>query len=501
MAYTITRSCCQDASCVAVCPVNCIHPAPGEPGAGTTALLYIDPAVCIDCGACADECPVDAVVPDTELTPDQLPYLARAEEFYRDSAAEFPWAEPEFPQVLPRDGAGAPLRVAVVGSGPAACYAAEELLHAGAAVTMYERQPVAGGLVRFGVAPDHTDTRRFAERAEAVFHHPALRLRLGVEVGRDLGHAAVAAAHHAVVYAVGAAASRPLGVPGEELPGSLAGGTVVGWYNGRPDVPGDAVQLGGVERAVVVGHGNVALDLARMLTAPAGALAGTATAPHALAELDASRLREVVLLGRRGPREAAFTWTELHDLVNRPGLTVCVADSPAVRAALAEPGGGPVVELLRTLPSDAVASGGGERRVVLRFFAGTERLTGEERVRGVVVRDASGSGSGEVSEIAAELVASAVGYRGEPVAGLPFDPVTGTLPNAGGRVLDSPGGEVLPGVYAVGWIKRGATGGIGANRACAKETVAALCADACGGLLPAPGGAVGRRRRLLRLVR
>ncbi|MFD0331428.1 FAD-dependent oxidoreductase [Streptacidiphilus monticola] len=300
MAYTITQTCCQDASCIAVCPVNCIHPAPGEPDFGTTDALYIDPRTCIDCGACADECPVDAVVPEDTLTDRQRIYAEQARAYYRGRTAEPAWGEPEIPPSLPH-GAGT-LRVAVVGSGPAACYTAQELLQCtGAEVTMIERLPVPGGLLRYGVAPDHPDTKKLGERHETLFRHPNLSMFLNVEVGTHVTHEELAAHHHAVVYAVGAAAPRRLGIPGEDLPGSIPAPRFVAWYNGHPDVPAAEVDLDGVRRAVVVGNGNVALDVARLLACDPEPLSRTDIADHALAALRRTRVREVVLLGRRGP--------------------------------------------------------------------------------------------------------------------------------------------------------------------------------------------------------
>ncbi|MGW2546168.1 4Fe-4S binding protein, partial [Kitasatospora sp. NPDC001574] len=275
MAYAITRTCCNDASCVSVCPVNCIHPTPDEPDFGRTDMLYIDPAACIDCGACADACPVDAVFPVDRLTGPDTVFGELNRDWFRDHPSDHAWGTPAFPRSLPAGldlGAG-PLRVAIVGTGPSAGYTAQTLLRTtGAELTMIDRLPVTGGLLRHGVAPDHQSTKRIAESFASVFHDPRLRIHLNVEVGADLTHAELAAHHHAVVYAVGAAADRRLGLPGEDLPGSLPATTFVRWYNAEPTVPADAVDLGaaaadgpGAERAVVIGNGNVAVDVARIL--------------------------------------------------------------------------------------------------------------------------------------------------------------------------------------------------------------------------------------------
>lgn len=497
MAFAITQTCCNDASCVAVCPVNCIHPTPDEPDFGTTEMLYVDPRTCIDCGACADACPVDAIFPVDALSAPLQVYAKINADHYadRDPIAEaadptpnfHAWGPPVFSRTIPADFA--PPDVAVVGTGPAGMYAVEDLLlHINARVTLIDRLPVAGGLVRYGVAPDHPSTKKIGEVFARFHTHPRLRLRLGVEVGRDVTAAELAARHDAVVYAVGASAARRLGVPGEDLPGSLAATTVVAWYNGHPDVPADAVDLS-AERVVVVGTGNVALDVARILTTDPAALEGTSIAPHALARLRSSKVREVVLLARRGPDAAAYTRPELLALLERDDLDVVVdarderttraiaAAAPADKAGLLRGVAREVVDWSAPPPAD-------RRRIVLRFHSAPVEVLGDGEVRGLRVTGPDGD-----AEITAGRVVRAVGYRGTPLPGLPFDEATGTIPHTGGRV------EGLTGAYVVGWAKRGPSGGIGANRACSRETVGTLIADAAAGRLPV------RRRRLPRLLR
>ncbi|GAB3148653.1 FAD-dependent oxidoreductase [Amycolatopsis stemonae] len=483
MAFAITQTCCADASCVSVCPVNCIHPAPGEPDFGTTEMLYIDPGTCIDCGACADACPVDAVFPAGDLTGPLKAYEEINAGYYaeRDVLAEATvapnfhrWSPPEFSRILPSDFTA--LDVAVVGSGPAGMYAVEDLLlHTNARVTLVDRLATAGGLIRYGVAPDHPSTKKIGETFARFHDHPRLRLRLGAEAGPDL-----AARHDAVIYAVGATEARPLGIPGEDLPGSLPAATVVGWYNGHPDVAPAAVDLS-AERVVVVGTGNVALDIARILTADPEALAGTSLAPPALARLRSSKVREVVLLARRGPEDAAYTQSELLALAARGDLVV---DAHDPRTAAAIDAGDGKAALLRGLPREPVDWSSpppdGARRVVLRFHSAPLEFTGDTEVRGVRV-------TGDV-EITAGRVVRAAGFRGAPVPGLPFDEATGTVPNTAGRVE--------PGTYVAGWIKRGPSGGIGANKACARETVGALLEDAVAGRLRSRGP----RRGLAKLL-
>ncbi|MDA3646323.1 FAD-dependent oxidoreductase [Saccharopolyspora indica] len=474
MPYAITQTCCNDATCVKVCPVNCIHPTPDEPDFGTTDMLYIDPATCIDCGACADACPVDAIFPVERLTKQLRPYAEVNAAYYADQAPPqqdptpnfHRWGPPVFHRDIPSDFA--PLDVAVVGTGPAGMYAVEDLLlHTNSRVTLIDRLPVAGGLVRYGVAPDHPSTKKIGETFSRFHAHPRLRLRLGVEVGKDVTADELAAKHDAVIYAVGASSARSLGIPGEDLPGSVAATEVVAWYNGHPDA--GAVDLS-AERVVVVGNGNVALDVARILTADPEALAGTTIAPAALAQLRSSKVREVVLLARRGPDSAAYTAPELLALAQQDDVDLVVDDhDPRVAEAIAAASA--KAALLQGVPREAVDWSApprhGGRRIVLRFNSAPQEILGDTQVRALRV-------TGDV-EIAAGRVIRAVGYRGTELPGLPFDAGTGTIPHEGGRVR--------PGTYVVGWIKRGPSGGIGANRTCAQETVGSLLEDAVAGRL------------------
>ena len=490
MAFAITQTCCNDASCVAVCPVNCIHPAPHEPDFGTTEMLYIDPRSCIDCGACADACPVDAIFPVDALAASMRPYAGINAEFYAgreqaagDPAPNFhPWDPPVFGRAIPGDFPA--LDVAVVGSGPAGMYAVENLLlHTSSRVTLIDRLPVAGGLVTYGVAPDHPSTKKIGETFARYHHHPRLRMRLGVEVGRDVTVDDLARRHDAVIYAVGASSARRLGIPGEDLPGSVAATTVVAWYNGHPDAPADAIDLSS-ERVVVVGTGNVALDVARILTTDPGALEGTSISPAALGRLRSSRVREVVLLGRRGPDFAAYTTPELLALTRHDDIDLVVdAHDPRVTEAIDL---GERAALLRDVKQESVdwseLPPPGKKRIVLRFHSAPQDILGADRVRGIRV-------TGDL-EIPAGAVVRAVGYRGTPLPGLPFDEDSGTIPNDGGRVA--------PGTYVVGWIKRGPSGGIGANKACARATVDRLLDDVVSGMLPTSRRRPGLASRLAR---
>jgi len=486
MPYVVTQSCCSDASCVIACPVNCIHPAPGEPGFAEAEMLYVDPKACVDCGACATACPVDALKPHTTLSADELPFIELNRLYFAENphADRTPLAVIPKRRSLPDRSTGSEVRVAIVGSGPAGLYAADELLkHPGVSVDVYDRLPTPYGLARAGVAPDHQHTKQVSKLFAAIEGQPGFRYRLGVDVGAagsaDVSHDDLAERYHGVIYAVGASSDKPLGVPGEDLPGSVAATSVVGWYNGHPDHQDAFVDLGG-ERVVIVGNGNVALDVARVLTADPSALAGTDIADLPLATLRGSRLQEVVVLGRRGPAEAAFTLPELVGLAGLTDVDVIIDDA-GVGFDLTSAKGRLLAELAArpTVP--------GRRRIVLRFCATPVRILGTESVTGVEIERTRleqvdgrtvAVGTGETEILEAQMVLRSVGYRGTAVAGLPFDDVTCTVPNEGGRVL--------PGTYVAGWIKRGPTGFIGTNKSCSEETVAALLDDLAAGLLVEP---------------
>lgn len=470
MAYVVTQSCCSDASCVVACPVNCIHPAPSEPGFAEAEMVYVDADSCVGCGACTTACPVDAILPESVLSEQQRPFIGLNAEYFdvfphRDRR---PLAVVARQRRLARPG---PYRVAVVGAGPAGLYTADELLkHPEVQVDVYDRLPTPYGLVRAGVAPDHQSTKQVERLFRAIEEQPGFRYFLNVEIGRDLSHEELTAQYHAVVYTVGAAADRALGIEGEQLPGSCSSTDLVGWYNGHPDkqdlvVPLDAAGAAS-RRVVVVGNGNVALDVARVLTADPEALARTDIATLPLTALRRSGVREVVVLGRRGPNEAAFTVPELIGLAGLRGLNV-VVDTGGAEIADDTTKGRLLAELAARTADPALPT------IVLRFLTspvrilGSDRVTGVELVRNRLEVDPAGVPrpvpTGETDVLDCALVVRAVGYHGHPVADLPYDAVTGTVPNDGGRVA--------PGVYVAGWVKRGPTGFIGTNKSCAQETV------------------------------
>lgn len=470
MAFAITQNCCNDASCLSVCPVNCIHPTPDEPDFGKTDLLYIDPRNCIDCGACADACPVDAITRVSRLTPDQAIYADINADYYSDKPVEAVWDAPRFPPTSINEMPS--FDVAIVGTGPAACYTAQALLRVpGSRITFYDRLGHAGGLARFGVAPDHTGTRRIGEHFRSIFVHPRVTMKLGVDVGSDISHNELAQQHDSVVYAVGADSDRQLDIPGIDLPGSISARTLVGWYTGHPDVPADAFDLSGIERVTIIGNGNVALDAARILTADPDTLVGTEIAPHALAALRRSAVRQVIVAARRGPEHAAFTRSECQALVDRRGVGVALAGSSEVLAAIdALPISAPASALRGADVVDPSSIGSG-RRIVFGFGRAPVAVNGLSRVESVDFADVEGTVT-----VPSELVLLAIGYRGTPSSGLPFDAETGTIRNVGGRVV-ADDGVAVDGRYVVGWAKRGATGGIGDNKVDAERTVDALLAD------------------------
>ncbi|MEO9325181.1 FAD-dependent oxidoreductase [Nocardioides sp. C4-1] len=473
MAYVVTQSCCADASCVVACPVNCIHPAPGEPGFATAEMLFVDATACVGCGACATACPVDAIKPASTLTREEQPFVAINADYY-DCFPHHDRTPLSVVVAQRRLVERRVRRVAVVGAGPAGLYAADELLkHPEVEVDVYDRLPTPYGLVRAGVAPDHPHTKRVEKLFRAVEDQPGFRYLLGVEVGTDLDLADLRQHYDAVVYAVGASSDRSLGIDGEQLPGSLSATDVVGWYNGHPGQQDLEVPLDHPSgRAVVVGNGNVALDVARILTRDPAVLERTDMAALPWAALSRSGVREVVVLGRRGPAEAAFTLPELVGLVGLvdDGVLDVVVDT----GGAAIPAGGRKLQILADLASRAPRAG--VARIVLRFHTRPIEIEGDHEtgVRGVVVeRD------GVRETLETGLVLRAIGYRGRPVADLPFDEATGTVPHEAGRVR--------PGLYVAGWVKRGPSGFIGTNKTCAEQTVSSLLDDLDAGL-PAPSG-------------
>jgi ferredoxin/flavodoxin---NADP+ reductase len=395
-----------------------------------------------------------------------------------------------------------PLTVAVVGAGPAGFYAAERLLAADLPVTVdvFDRLPTPFGLVRAGVAPDHPKIKSVVRMYEKTARKDGFRFFGGIELGRDLHRTDLLSRYHAVLYSIGAAADRRLGIPGEELPGSDPAVTFVGWYNGHPDFTERTFDLD-VERVVVVGNGNVALDCARMLTLSVDELRATDVAEHAVEGLASQTVKEIVLLGRRGPVQAAFTTPELRELGELAQADVIVdpADlelDPVSQAWLeSDEAGRTTRDNLRLLREYAGrAPTGKPKRIVLRFLTSPVEIRGRDRVEEVVLEHnrlelrADGTlaarSTGERETLRCGLVLRAIGYRGVPIPEVPFDAARGIVPNIGGRVVD--GEHHLTGEYVTGWIRRGPTGVIGTNKKCGQEAADSLLADARAERLQSP---------------
>jgi ferredoxin/flavodoxin---NADP+ reductase len=362
---------------------------------------------------------------------------------------------------------------------------------------MIERLPTPWGLVRLGVAPDHPNLKAVSRAFERIAKQPGFRFIGNVQVGSVLEHADLTKLYDAVVYAFGAETDRRLGIPGEDLPGSWAATELVAWYNGHPDFQELAFDLSG-ERAVVVGNGNVALDVARMLVLTRDEIGPTDATDASIEAIVASGIREIVVLGRRGPVQAAWTPQELGEMGDLAGADIVLDPAeleldPASEQELAE--ATPQVKRnFDTLREFAARQPSGKpRRVVVRFRVSPVAILGEDRVEAVeIVRnDLVPDDRGRVQAVATEeretipagLVFRSIGYRGVGLPAVPFDDERGTIPNEGGRVVDG-GGEPLPGVYCAGWIKRGPTGVIGTNKKDATETVQLLLDDARAGRLP-----------------
>lgn len=409
-----------------------------------------------------------------------------------------------------------PLRVAVIGSGPSGFYAAEHLQEQdGRAiqVDMYDRLPTPFGLVRGGVAPDHQKIKSVTRVYDRIAGHPEFRFYGNVELGRDLTHEDFVAYYHAIIYAVGARTDRRMGIPREHLPGSHSATEFVGWYNAHPDYRSLGFDLSS-RSAVVVGNGNVAMDLARILASPAELLAGTDIAEHALEALGQSGIREIHVLGRRGPAQAAFTNKELKELGELPGVDVIVDRGaieldPLSAAQVARTDDRTRDRNLDILREYAERSpSGAGTRIVLHFLVSPVEIVGQDRVEGLVMAHnelyESDDGSlrarstDERTTLSAGLVFRAIGYQGVPISGVPFDAMSGVIPNEAGRIIDPRTGEPVPGEYVVGWIKRGPRGIIGTNKPDSQETTSMLLADLEAGRLEKPD--VPSRKVLERLL-
>ena len=406
------------------------------------------------------------------------------------------------------------LQVAVVGSGPAGLYTAEALIKQAAVldppvamrVDVVDRLPTPYGLVRYGVAPDHKSIKSIADYLRTVLEHDSVRFIGGVHLGDDVTREDLLASYDAVVYATGAMRDRRLGIPGEDLPGSVAATDFVNWYCGHPDVDPGRFTLD-AESVAVIGVGNVAVDVARILVRNPRDLHETDVSQPVLDTLLASKVREVHMIGRRGPAQAKFTTKELRELGELDGVDVVVGEGEADLDAF-----DPTGESARLAEADRHVRGnytvirdwagrsvaGGGRRLTVRFWLRPTEIHGPERTSALTLErtrlDGDGRviGTGSFETLPVQMVLRSVGYQSVPLAGVPFDSRACVVPNAEGRVL-GPDGSPLPGEYVAGWLKRGPTGVIGTNKSDAAQTVRCLLADLAGGPgpddvpLPRPG--------------
>jgi ferredoxin--NADP+ reductase len=410
------------------------------------------------------------------------------------------------------------LHVAVVGSGPAGLYTAEALIKQAAAldsphairVDVLDRLPTPYGLVRYGVAPDHKSIKSIAEYLRGVLEHEGVHFVGNVHLGDNVTREDLLQHYDAVVYATGAMRDRHMGIPGEDLPGSIAATDFVNWYCGHPDMDPGAFTLD-ADSVAVIGVGNVAVDVARILIRNPDELRETDVSQPVLDALIASKVREVHMIGRRGPAQAKFTTKELRELGELEGVDVVVGDGEADLDAFDATG-----ESATLAQNDRHVRGnytvikdwadrppaGASRRLTVRFWLRPTEILGDDAVAGLTLErtrlDESGrlQGTGQFETLPVQMVLRSVGYQSVPLEGVPFDERNYVVPNEAGRVI-GPDGQPLPGEYVSGWLKRGPTGVIGTNKSDAAETVRSLLADLAGG--PGPGDVQVPRAGLLKM--
>tara|TARA_R100000306_G_scaffold61528_1_gene64383 strand:- start:51646 stop:55623 length:3978 start_codon:yes stop_codon:yes gene_type:complete len=500
MTYVVTQTCADSmfTNCVDVCPVDAFREGP--------QMLFIDPDVCIECNACLSECPVRAIYPE-HAVPDQMksaielnaveskrhPVIRESRVPQLDTPAAGPAQADSGPAAPKRKSTTPTKRFAVVGAGPAGFYAVEEILRQlpAAEVDLFERLPTPFGLVRYGVAPDHPKIKSIAQSFDRIARSPGLRYFGNVEIGKDIGRDELLAHYDGVLYATGGSSSRKLDLPGSGLGNIFGASAFVGWYNGHPDFVNLKVDLS-AETAVIIGMGNVALDVARVLTMPIEALEHTDIADHALNALRQSRVRQVCLVARRGPVQAAFTPKELRQLVELKDVRIEIAPDDldldaASEAELADPLNTEARENLALLRTALGKAQSGERAIRFIFRLSPRAFEGKDQmvqnmtaVSNALIANAQGSVSakatGKGQTMPAGLIINATGYEGLPIDGLGFDEQRSVIANLEGRVVAGTS-EASGREYVAGWIKRGASGVVGSNRQCALETVRHLLAD------------------------
>jgi ferredoxin--NADP+ reductase len=401
-----------------------------------------------------------------------------------------------------------PIRVAIVGSGPAGFYAAEKLFKqqdVSVQVDMYDRLPVPFGLVRFGVAPDHEKIKNVTRVYEKIAANPGFRFFGNVDVGKDITVADLQSHYHEVCFTTGAQTDRLMGIPGEDLHRSHPATEFVAWYNGHPDYKDYEFDLS-VEKAAVVGVGNVAADVARILCRTRDELVTTDIADHALEALANSNIKEVYILGRRGPLQAKFTNPELKELGELAGADLeVVADEIELDALSAEQFESASKEDLKKIDIlnafVGAEAAGKPKKLHMRFLVSPVELHDDgaggvgnmKIVKNELYKSDDGSlrprATDETEEIDVDIVFRSVGYRGVAVPDVPFHDSWGVIPNQNGRVTDTETGEPVPGLYVAGWIKRGPSGVIGTNKACAVETVECMLEDVAKGRVLEPANA------------
>lgn len=399
-----------------------------------------------------------------------------------------------------------PLRVAIIGAGPTGFYTAEQLFkqrNIAVEVDMFERLPTPFGLVRYGVAPDHQKIKSVTAVFDRIARKPNFRFYGYVELGRDISVADLRRHYHQIVYTTGAQTDRSLGIPGEDLIGSYAATEFVAWYNGHPDFRDCEFDLSG-ERAAIIGVGNVAVDVCRILSRTPEELARTDIADYALEALRNSNIKEVLMIGRRGPAQAAFTTPEVKELGEMEDADAYVPPAEAQLDPLSEEAMSESADRATTRKVEIIQSyaqnksTGKSRRLVLRFLVSPVEIIGDEQgrvkaiklVKNELYKTGAGSlrprATGEYETIPVDLVFRSIGYTGVPLPDVPFKESWGVIENEAGRIIDVESGQPVRGEYTAGWIKRGATGVIGTNKPDAAETVEAMVEDVNNGAILDP---------------